>query len=162
MLQRFPKDYFAADFDRSKCLHATSSNVLFCMHCIGNVIYHKFSHGDVCYRLNGKNVNVVLELFLNFFEHNKTFPELSFVLISLSFESINTRSLHPTKWFLKNDGSCYEPAHAKTYNGITSPFWEIHDKSYGILYRSSANIAYLPPPQENFTWVPNCSLGQTK
>ena len=34
--------------------------------------------------------------------------------------------------------------------------WE----SYGVLYRSWANIAYLLPPQENFTWVPNCSLGQ--
>ena len=61
LLQRFPKDYFAADVDRSKCLYATSSNALFCTHYVGNVIYHKFSHGDVSYRFSGKNVNVVLE-----------------------------------------------------------------------------------------------------
>ena len=36
----------------------------------------------------------------------------------------------------------YEP-------GITSLFfWEIHDESYGVLYRSSANIAYLPHNRE--------------
>ena len=63
LLQRFPQDYFAADVDRSKCLHATSSNALFCTRYVGscNVIYHKFSHGDVPYRFNEKNVNVMLE-----------------------------------------------------------------------------------------------------
>ena len=29
---------------------------------VGKVIYHKFSHGPVSYRLNGENVNVLLEL----------------------------------------------------------------------------------------------------
>ena len=58
LLQRFPKDYFAADVDRSKRLHATSSNELFCMHYVGNVIYHTFSHGDVFYRFNGENVRI--------------------------------------------------------------------------------------------------------
>ena len=29
---------------------------------ISNVIYHKFSHGAASYTLNGKNVNVMLEL----------------------------------------------------------------------------------------------------
>ena len=37
------------------------ANTLFCMHYVGNVIYHKFSHSDVSYRFNGKNMNVMLE-----------------------------------------------------------------------------------------------------
>ena len=61
LLQCFPKDYFAADADRSKCLHMTSSNALLWMHYVGNVIYHKFSHDDVSYKFNGKNVNAMLE-----------------------------------------------------------------------------------------------------
>ena len=32
-----------------------------CMSSVGNVIYHKFSHGAAFYMLNGKNVNVMLE-----------------------------------------------------------------------------------------------------
>ena len=38
-----------------------------CTSSVGNVIYHKFSHGAAFYMLNGKNVNVMLEflLFLN-------------------------------------------------------------------------------------------------
>ena len=61
LLRCFPKDYLAADVDRSKCLHATSSNALFCTHYVGNVIYHKVSHGGVSDRFNRKNVNVMLE-----------------------------------------------------------------------------------------------------
>ena len=61
LLHGFPKDYFAAEADRSKCLHATSSNALFCTHYVGNVIYHKFSHDDISYRFNGENVNAMLE-----------------------------------------------------------------------------------------------------
>ena len=61
LLQRFPKDYFTADIYRSKCLHETSLKVLFCKHYIGNVIYHKFAHGDVSYGFSGKNVNIMLE-----------------------------------------------------------------------------------------------------
>ena len=34
LLQRLPKGYFAVDVDRSKCLHATSSNALFCTHYV--------------------------------------------------------------------------------------------------------------------------------
>ena len=30
LLQLFPKDYFAVDLDRSKCLHMTSSNSFLC------------------------------------------------------------------------------------------------------------------------------------
>ena len=53
LLRCFPKDYFAADVKRSKCLHATSSKMLFCMYYVGNVIYHNFSRGDVSYMFNG-------------------------------------------------------------------------------------------------------------
>ena len=66
LLQRFPKDYFTADVDRSECLYATSSNALFCTHYVGNVIYHKLSHGDVCYRFNGKSVTIILEYYFNY------------------------------------------------------------------------------------------------
>ena len=38
-------DVFVGYCDRSKCLHATSSNALIYMHYVGNVVYHKFSHG---------------------------------------------------------------------------------------------------------------------
>ena len=58
----FSKGLIAADIDRSKCLHATSPNALFCTHNVGNVLYHNFSHGDVSYKFSGKNVNVMLEL----------------------------------------------------------------------------------------------------
>ena len=32
---------------------------------VGNVLYHKFSHGDVFYRFNREFVNVMLELCIN-------------------------------------------------------------------------------------------------
>ena len=49
-----------------KCLHLTSSRREICTLSVSNVIYHKFSHGAAFYTLNGKNVNVLLELiFLN-------------------------------------------------------------------------------------------------
>ena len=35
-----------------------------CTSSVSNVIYHKFSHGAAFYTLNGKNVNVMLELTL--------------------------------------------------------------------------------------------------
>ena len=35
-----------------------------CTLSVSNVIYHKFSHGAAFYMLNGKNVNVMLELVL--------------------------------------------------------------------------------------------------
>ena len=34
------------------------------MHYVGNMIYHKFSHDDISYRFNGKNINVMLELLV--------------------------------------------------------------------------------------------------
>ena len=68
LLRRLPKDYFAADVDRSICLHATSSNAFVRTHYVGNVIYHKFSHSDVSYKVNGEKVNVMLEYwFLQIF-----------------------------------------------------------------------------------------------
>ena len=68
LLRSFLKDYiyFAADVDRSKYLHATSSNALFCTHYTGNVIYHRSSHGDLSYKISGGNVNVMLEFTLSF------------------------------------------------------------------------------------------------
>ena len=33
---------------------------------VSNVIYYKFSHGGVSYTFNGKQVNVMLELNLNY------------------------------------------------------------------------------------------------
>ena len=47
-----------------KCLHPTSSRRKMCTLSVSNVIYHKFSHGNAFYTLNGKNVNVMLELFM--------------------------------------------------------------------------------------------------
>ena len=47
-----------------KCLHPTSSRREMCTSSVGNVIYHKFSHGTAFYTLNGKNVNVMLEFSL--------------------------------------------------------------------------------------------------
>ena len=61
LLQCLSKDYLAADVDRSKCLHVTSSNVLFCTHYVGDVIDHSFPHSEVSYRINGENVNVMFE-----------------------------------------------------------------------------------------------------
>ena len=49
-----------------KCLHPTSSRREMCTLSVSNVIYHKFSHGAAFYTLNGKNVNVMLELNLIF------------------------------------------------------------------------------------------------
>ena len=47
-----------------KCLHPTSSRREMCTSSVSNVIYHKFSHGAAFYKLNGKNANVMLELFI--------------------------------------------------------------------------------------------------
>ena len=35
-----------------------------CTSSVSNVIYHKFSHGAAFYKLNGKNVNVMLEFII--------------------------------------------------------------------------------------------------
>ena len=45
-----------------KCLHPTSSRREMCTSSISNVIYHNFSHSAAFYTLNGKNVNVMLEI----------------------------------------------------------------------------------------------------
>ena len=68
-------DYFEASSGREICTASVS-----------NVIYHKFSHGAAFYTLNGKNVNVMLELLLlyailcqsaeNLLFFNKVFPRL--------------------------------------------------------------------------------------
>ena len=57
LLQRFQKDYFAADVDRSQCLrHQTLS---FARTTLGTWFITNFS-----YRLDGKNVKVMLEFEL--------------------------------------------------------------------------------------------------
>ena len=76
LLSHFPKDYFAADVDRSKYLHATSSKALFCTHYVGNVIYHKFSHDDVYIRFTGENLNIMLEWNLAV---STSYPHILFV-----------------------------------------------------------------------------------
>ena len=48
-----------------KCLHPTSSRREMCTSSVSNVIYHKFSHGAALYTLHGKNVNVMLEYFID-------------------------------------------------------------------------------------------------
>ena len=49
-----------------KCLHATSQKRAL-SHAISLAVnYRLFSHGDVSYRFNGKNDNVVLESVINF------------------------------------------------------------------------------------------------
>ena len=57
-----------------KCLHPTSSRREMCTSSVSNVIYHKFSHGAAFYTLNGKNVNVMLELWVDHFEIKKAKP----------------------------------------------------------------------------------------
>ena len=48
-----------------KCLHATSQKRAL-SHAISLAVnYRLFSHGDVSYRFNGKNDNVVLEYCIN-------------------------------------------------------------------------------------------------
>ena len=49
-----------------KCLHPTSSRREMCTSSISNMIYHKFLHGAAFYMLNGKNVNVMLEMGISF------------------------------------------------------------------------------------------------
>ena len=48
-----------------KGLHLTLSRREMCTSSVSNVIYHKFSHGDAFYTLNGKHVNVMLELLFS-------------------------------------------------------------------------------------------------
>ena len=72
-----------------KCLHPTSSRREMCTLSVSNVIYHKFSHGAAFYTLNGKNVNVMLELTVN----HKDFKQE--VISSVDFiESSNQHKLH--------------------------------------------------------------------
>ena len=49
-----------------QCLHPTSSRREMCTSSVSDVIYHKFSHGAAFYTLNGKSVNVMLELDIIF------------------------------------------------------------------------------------------------
>ena len=57
-------DYFEADAARNQMFTSTLSRREMCTSSVSNVIYHKFPHGAAFYTLNGKNVNVMLELWL--------------------------------------------------------------------------------------------------
>ena len=53
--------YYGHIFGGCKCLHVMSQKRAL-SHAISLAVnYHLFSHGDVSYRFNGKNDNVVLE-----------------------------------------------------------------------------------------------------
>ena len=45
---------------------------------VSNVIYHKFSHGAVSYTLNGKKVNVMVELHFNSCSVNLQISQIKF------------------------------------------------------------------------------------
>ena len=75
-----------------KCLHPTSSRREMCTLSFSNVIYHKFSHGAAFYTLNGKNVNVMLELSISgsseTFYRVFCFTELCFARIIITSHEI--------------------------------------------------------------------------
>ena len=52
---------FVVNVNKSKCLHVTSSKVLFSTHYVDNAFYHKFSHGDVSHMFKRENANIMLE-----------------------------------------------------------------------------------------------------
>ena len=56
--------YYGLLFLGRKCLHVTSQKRALSIAISLAVNYRLFSHGDVSYRFNGKNDNVVLELLL--------------------------------------------------------------------------------------------------
>ena len=45
---------------------------------VSNVIYHKFSYGAVSYTLNGENVNVMLELYIDPWGRSNNLKEQNF------------------------------------------------------------------------------------
>ena len=57
-----------------KCLHPTLSRREMWTSSVSNVIYYKFSHGAAFCTLNGKNVNVMLELFITYRKSQNVFP----------------------------------------------------------------------------------------
>ena len=87
----------ALNFGAHECLHATSQK-----HALSHAIslamnYRLFSHGDVSYRFNGKNDNVVLELSVHALSRCIVFHHLwtSSLTISLSlFFGLNSASEH--------------------------------------------------------------------
>ena len=62
--------YYGLLFLGRKCLHATSQKCAL-SHAISLAVnYRLFSHGDVSYRFNGENDNVVLEyIFYSLMNH---------------------------------------------------------------------------------------------
>ena len=74
--------YYGFIFGGRKCLHATSQKFAL-SHAISLAVnYRLFSHGDVSYRSNGKNVNVVLESNIT-----STNPDVCLFAMSLYYAS---------------------------------------------------------------------------
>ena len=59
--------FYGLIFGGRKCLHATSQKLALSHSVSLAVNYRLFSHGDVSYRFNGKNDNVVLELLISIY-----------------------------------------------------------------------------------------------
>ena len=78
--------YYGLLFLGRKCLHATSQKRAL-SHAISLAVnYRLFSHGDVSYRFNGKNDNVVLEYLVKILKKKIVFQFLPFA--SLDFENL--------------------------------------------------------------------------
>ena len=74
---------------------------------------------------------------------------LNFFSMSICNKTNKTYSTLQQKhnWYVHVFGRAFEPVHAKRYNLASHHFfWETHDESYGVLYRSSAYPPPLPHP----------------
>ena len=71
-----------------------------CTSSVSNVIYHKFSHGAAFYTLNGKNINVMLELLIS----QSKFGALQGALESWDEFSFIFRELGSTSNYFKGAG----------------------------------------------------------
>ena len=69
-----------------------------CMSSVGNVIYHKFSHGAAFCMLNGKNVNVMLELLVTSIFISMTSDDVTFSRIQ------NVRDTCKRLYYIKVNG----------------------------------------------------------
>ena len=68
-----------------KCSHLTSLRHDMCMPSISNMIYHKFSHGAASYMVNGKYVNVMLELSYIYLHEATLLMYFCFILTLLTY-----------------------------------------------------------------------------
>ena len=82
-----------------ECLHPTSPRRKMCKSSVGNVIYHKFSHGAASYTLNAKNVNVMLESYLKGSDE-EVMQIRWLILIFIIYRSVKTL-LSPTFTYIR-------------------------------------------------------------